>query len=499
MNFIKRSITSAVRNLGKTAILFLVVLVLGVVLSGAISVSQAVQNANASLRGDLPPVAIVEADMDALQVHEALTGQWPDDMLALSPQILEEVGDLPYVRSFDYSIETILLSDDLKRYKPEGETLTDMGMRDTLAQHNLKGVRSAEIFEIEEGIVELVSGRTFTDEEASTLSYVVLISQNFARANSLHIGSIFTLQNIVWDMRGMEEIDPNAYADESIFAQRSYDFEVIGIFNPVIEFDTGDQWLDADFANHIENYIYVPNTVTIAVMQYQFDQMAKMYPEETVWQEDFWQAVWIQNIYALYDSNDMDNFARAAEDVIPNFYTVTYISDSFSNVVASIESLGALSEGILGLAIGASIFILSLLTILFVRDRKQEIGILLALGERRSMIVSQIVFEVIIIALIAVCISLFIGNFISSGISETMLRNNLVAGQIADTGMTFSTLDFMGFSNNIPIEEVMANYDASLNGVTVITFFAAVIGTVMAATIAPMLYILRLNPRKIMM
>ncbi|MCL2606802.1 MAG: FtsX-like permease family protein [Coriobacteriia bacterium] len=124
---------------------------------------------------------------------------------------------------------------------------------------------------------------------------------------------------------------------------------------------------------------------------------------------------------------------------------------------------------------------------------------MLALGERRIVIVSQIVFEVIVIALIAICASLFIGNFISSGISETMLRNSLVAGQIADTGMTFSTLDFMGFSNNVPIEEVMTSYDTSLNGVTVAIFFAATIGTVMVATIAPMLYILRLNPRKIML
>ena len=499
MNFTKRSIISTVRNLGKATILFLVVAVLGVVLSGAVSVSQAVQKINLSIRGDLPPVAIVEADMEALQAHEALTGQWPEDLSVLDPQTLEEIGALPYVRSFDYSIETILLSANLERYEPENEMLADMGMGDTWNQINLKGVRSAEIFELEEGIIELVSGRSFTNEEASTLSYVVLISQNFASANSLHIGSIFSLENIVWDMRGLEEIDQTFYIDENVFSRRSYDFEVVGIFVPTVEFDTGDEWLDADFANHIENSIYVPNTVTIAAMQYQFDQMAKMYPDEVVWQEDFWQTVWIQNIYALYDSNDMGSFVRATEEIAPSFYTVTYTSDSFSGVVASIESLGVLSEGILRLAIGASVLILSLLTLLFVRDRRREIGILLALGEKRGIIVSQFSLEIIMVAMIAVCVSLLVGNLVSGGISGAMLENRLIAGQIADTGVTFSTLDFMGFGNNVSAEEVLGNYDTALDALTTLIFFAVAIATIIISTIIPMLYILRLNPRKIMM
>lgn len=499
MNFVRRSFISIVRNLGKAIILFLAVLALGIVLSGAISVSQAMQNTEMNLRGDLPPVAIVEADIEALQIYEASTGQLPEYLDALNPQILEEIGALPYVRNFDYSIETLLFSADLERYELDSELLADMGMGSAWTQLNLKGVHGAELFEIEEGIIDLASGRSFTDKEASTLSFVVLISQNFANINNLHIGSTFTLQNIVWDARGFEEVDSDFYIDESIFSQRSYEFEVIGIFVPVVEFNTGDEWLDANFANHIENSIYVSNAVTIAVMRYQFDQMAKMYPDEVIWQENFWRTVWIQNIYTLYCPDDMNAFTHAVEKIAPEFYTVTYASDIFSAMASSIESLESLSLGVLWGAISATVLILSLLITLFVRERKREMGILLALGEKKVKIATQIAAEVLVVALIAMSFSLLVGNFLSIGVSESMLRDSLVAGQIGGQSMTFSTIDFMGFTNNVSTEEVLANYEISLSSAMVLTFFATSIGVVIASTTLPMLYILRLNPRKIMM
>ena len=158
-----------------------------------------------------------------------------------------------------------------------------------------------------------------------------------------------------------------------------------------------------------------------------------------------------------------------------------------------------MSSAILWTAIGASVIILSLLVTLFLRERKREVGILLALGEKRGRIVFQFLFEVMLVAFIAVILSLLVGNLISASISENMLVNDLVARHVADQGMTFSTLDRMGFSNNVSIDEVIASYSTSLDATTTFSFFLATISTVLLSTIIPMLYILRLNPRKIMM
>jgi putative ABC transport system permease protein len=62
------------------------------------------------------------------------------------------------------------------------------------------------------------------------------------------------------------------------------------------------------------------------------------------------------------------------------------------------------------------------------------------------------------------------------------------------------TLDQMGFSSTAPpVSEVLATYNVSLDTTTVALFFAISITTVLVATILPMLYIVRLNPKKIML
>ena len=499
LNFPKRSLLYLGKNLSKSLALFLAVFVLGCVVSGAILVRQAMQNADVALRGNMPTVVIVEQDFSAVQEYEAFTGRWPE-MSALSPEVLDEIGDLPYVRRHDYSVEAFLLSSELQRYTSLDHALSmDSGMGSEWTQLELKGVRNANFFEVEEGVIELVSGRLFSEQEVSNLTYVALISQNFADTNSLGIGSSLTIQNIVWNMQDHLEIDENFYVEENIFAQRSYTFEIIGIFEPQVEYDTGDEWIDIEFQNQIENLIYVPSTVSIASNLYQSEHMAVMELGEKYRQANFDEMILYHNIYVLYDFADMKNFAQAVERIAPEFYTATYTSDTFQNITSVMQSISQLAIAVLWVAIIASVTILSLLIVLFIRERRQEIGILLALGERRGVIVLQAISEVLIVALIAVVLSLFVGSLISGSISESMLMNDLIAGQAADQNTTFSNLDRMGFSNNVSIEEVLASYSVSLDLPTIAIFFAIGIGVVIISIIIPMLYILRLNPRKIMM
>ena len=195
----------------------------------------------------------------------------------------------------------------------------------------------------------------------------------------------------------------------------------------------------------------------------------------------------------------MENFVQSVEHITPKFYTATYTSDAFQSVVSVMQSINQLAAVVLWVAIVASMLILSLLISLLIRERNREMGILLALGERKRKIVLQVVFEILAVTLSAVVLSLFVGNLISGSISENMLMNDLAVRHISDQGMTFSNLDRMGFSNNVSMEEVRASYSVSLDIATTLIFFAVVTVIAIAVTTIPMLYILRLNPRKIMM
>jgi len=487
------------RNAGRTLVFMAIVLVLGSVISGAISVRQAILNTDANLRGDLPSVAIVEMDRHALDEHKALTGQQPENLSSLSMQLLDKIGALPQVRGYDYSVGAQVYSDKLKTYDGNNSAVSEPAAEGGWIPLTLKGVRSAELFEVEEGIIEMVSGRMLTTEEARSLSYVALISQNFAHTNSLHVGSRFILDNIVWDVRGDTAAELGFNVEQRIYSRQTCDFEVVGIFVPKVEYNTGDEWIDADFLSQLENRIYVPNQVSMDIMRYQMSHVAEMYPDEVYWQADIEDLVWIQNIYILNEPKDADSFRIAVEEMTPEYYTATFTSDSYRKITSPIESLEKLSLVVLLAAIVASILIFGLLTTLFLRDRKHEIGILLALGEHKRKIIIQVIIETLAVALLAIILALFVGNIFSGSVSESMLRDSLIANNSSNQGMSFSTIDYMGYSNNASVNEILGNYDVSLDVSTTLVFFIIGIGTVVVATILPMFYIVRLNPKKILM
>jgi len=146
------------------------------------------------------------------------------------------------------------------------------------------------------------------------------------------------------------------------------------------------------------------------------------------------------------------------------------------------------------------LIILSLLITLFLRDRKHEIGIYLALGEKKGKIITQILTEVLSVSIIGITLSLFAGNIISDGISQQMIHNNMM-NELENPSMNFdwNPLEGMGFNTNMSMDEMLENYEVGLDGQTIGLFFLVGAGTVILSTISPIIYITSLNPKKIMM
>jgi len=113
----------------------------------------------------------------------------------------------------------------------------------------------------------------------------------------------------------------------------------------------------------------------------------------------------------------------------------------------------------------------------------------------------QMILEILAVAFVAAILSLFVGNLLAGTISSTMLRNNIIAEQNAavETNITFSNLDALGFAGTAPpAEEMLENYDVVLSMPMVVNFLMTFAGIITIAAVVPTLYILRLNPRKIM-
>ena len=506
MSFITRAFASMTRNFGKTLLLLLIVFILGVVISGAISVQQAILNTDTNIRATVPPVATVDIDHEWLNEEfnriYSETGEWPDmGDERLTIELMHEIGTLSYVRAYEISALGMMSSRDVELYiSDENMHHSWMGPWEGVS---LRGVQRSNFLDLTEERIELVQGRTFTDAEAETLTYMALVSENFARVNNLNIGSTLTLEDIVWDYPD-EGFDDSFFVEENIFAYRSHDFEVIGIFNPLFEFDLRDEWSSTEMSDRFENTIFVPNAVIEASTVFGFEQQKEMNPDaEWVLEasDNPLEWLWYMNVYMLYDAGDMTAFREAVEAMTPEFYTAIDAGGDFGDIATAMDSLTSIASIILWVAIGAAVIILSLLITLLLRERRREIGIYLALGEGRTKVIAQMMTEVMVVAFVAVVLSLVAGNVLAANISETMLRNNLVAEQSWDGGGSWGgTLDMLGFSAEPPsVNEVLATYSVSLDATTVAIFFVATISTVLVATILPMLYIVRLNPKKIML
>jgi putative ABC transport system permease protein len=503
MNFLKRATISIRRNIGKTLLLFLLITVLGSVISGAISANQATETTERHLRNSMLPVALIEGNWQRIEElrEEGETISW---MLPLD--IIRQVGALPYVRNFDYSAEAGLFSSEIELYEPGTGDLIVGGMwadPNFGSRLEIKGVQDSNVFDIQEGLIELVDGRVFTPAEIENLTNVVLISQNLAELNNLHVGSTISLRNIVI---GGGDVIEHMGGDletqaENIVADETYDMEIIGIFSPNINPNTGNEWDDQFITRQFENRINATNIFIEMVNRFQLDNLRELYAEEF---EDIYGGeapTWHHNIFMLNDPGDLVAFQEAAYEIIPDHFMVVVADNDFQDIEASLMSIGQLTFRILVVSAGAALLILTLLIMLFLRDRQREIGIYLAIGERKGKITTQIILEIMLVSFAAIVVALFIGNIIAGNISETMLMNDLAARQETN-GWVVSQWDqfaWRGFTNNVPVEDVIASYNVSLTPTTILMFLGIGLGTTLLATVIPIIYLTRLNPKKIMM
>lgn len=94
---------------------------------------------------------------------------------------------------------------------------------------------------------------------------------------------------------------------------------------------------------------------------------------------------------------------------------------AFENIISSVKTMqGIISVMTLSIII-AGITALSLVLVLWLRERVYEIGVLLALGKTKFQIVGQFILELVMISIPATLAVLFFGNFLSAQLLNSLL------------------------------------------------------------------------------
>lgn len=487
MNFIKRGFLGITRKKGKSLILLAVIFILGNLISGAIAIQQATGNAEKDIKEKLGAAATVDIDHEAL---DALSDEELEafDFQYIGVDLIKQIGEHPYVKYYDFSMSTYLGSESIESY--QGEMEGDIIDHGPSMDFHLKGINYAPVIDFEEQKGELVEGRIFSQEEVDNGSSVAIISKKLAEKNNLHVGDTFTLENAVYTY-------DDETGEEDLFTSRDVVLEIIGLFESrsvkTEQENSGDQsifdWLDIDY----QNTIYVSNEIVISESEYEWEEYMKADEEfAEIMAEEDGSFEYYTPLFVLSNSEYSDAFAEEITPLLPELYTVINATDHYDTIAGPINSMSKLSKYVLIAAVIATVLIIGLVVLLFLRDRKHELGIYLSLGEKRSRVIGQILIEVMVIAFIGITLSLFSGNFLAGQISDSMIKSDTQSHY--DDYIYYDELQ-----SDLTTDDVLASYKVDFNFSYILGFYAIGLLTILISTVIPLVYIVRLNPRKILM
>jgi len=541
MTFLKRGILSIFRNLGKSLLLLAIVFFLGLLLSSATFIRNAINQTEVNLRSRLPAIATLDWEFRA-------EGYLDNGIAFLefpTAEMILEVGQLSYVRSYDFNASSSIISQDLEwvssavTIQPlideliqDNPTLFDalsledisIGIREQGGQVEwfpLQGVRSTNPSDLELGIISLTSGRFMTEIELEQGSPVAVISEAFAEINDLQIGSTFILEDNIYDDVLMYESGIMAnfmywHLDDFLIAQEVVEVEVIGIFdvnNSNLYIDRDNAWGIAVYLAELYNTIYLPfqlqESMVRNLLPYTMElieRRANLHGNVLV-QTNLTDELPLEltAIFTLHDPRDLSAFAEAAAGILPEGWGIYDFSNAFAPIASSMDSMLEIADLIFWGGILATIVVLGLVITLFLRDRQQEIGIYRALGESKQKIMGQILIEILLISMIGIVFAFFVGSMLSSEVSRNMLEQDLLQQEQEEAFTSQGIVEAQTFGirqfapGPMSIEEMMEAYDTSMDTGSIILFFGVQIVVVLFSTVIPIVYVMKLEPRDILM
>ena len=288
------------------------------------------------------------------------------------------------------------------------------------------------------GIFTIIKGRHINNNDRGK----ILIHKELAEKNNLKLNDKIKLQLV--DFNNSEK-------------KLEYEFEIIGIFSgKKQEKYTG---LSSDFS---ENMVFIDYESSQKALNK--TQNNKIANKITVYSDNF------------EESNISFNKIKELKIDLTK-YTIEKNDGIFQEVLESVNGIKYIIKIMICSIIISGVIVLSLILILWLRERIHEIGILLSIGISKIKIVTQFILELLFISLPSLVLSLFIGNVIL----------NIIVG---------------GFMNSddstIMVDSLLKNNNLISNLITFLQSYGILIGIIVLSVIIASLMILIKKPKEIL-
>lgn len=470
---------SLVRRMAKTGMLFVILFVVFSLIFTGFIIQNSIARSKDYIRDQIGSAVEYRMDYTSLLTGARQGGQGGMglNMAPLSVKVAERIAENPYVEQY-YITESANM--DSKTISPAQTANTGAGggFQRAFSSFTFSGSSQPDNLDFVLGNVTLTSGRTLTEDDLKNGSKVVIISDEVAAQNNLLVGDVISLyqaQNT--------QVMPGAGGQNntSSTTETATDYEVIGVYKAVLD-------------GFSVNTIFTSNTVIYGLT-------GAVGSDETT-----------GSIVFLLDSPDhVDVFKTEASPYLTSEYHLLYSDDTeYESLTKPLNLISFITSILIWVVFIAGAAIILALVTIFVRDRKFEIGLLLASGEGRMKIVSQFVLEMLVIALFAFAVSAFTSSLTAQGVSNWIVDNQLLSQNslVSDTSTAIDIPNMMGGRNftqssvslygAVDMQNVADKFDVSVNAEVIGQLMLASIALVLIGSSIPLIVIMGYKPRRIL-
>jgi len=344
---------------------------------------------------------------------------------------------------------------------------------------NIAGVLSAALLdEVTHGFISLQEGRWIEASDQENADIPLVISAALAEINGLTVGDTMEFE---WQDETLSDVLTHFGLER--LAPRQISGIIVGIFSV-------DRSLLSLNAHSLENTIFSRLNVSDAVLG--GERVSAGYGLAT---------------FHLENVADYPRVRDAILDLDINWDRLHLVGpdDMLMQLGAQFDGLEQISQFLFWGVLIAGFAMLWLIFILWVRNRKHEIAILLAVGTEKRKIVSQFIFEALLLAFVSVALSLALlplaNQFVDVGELNTTFQQQagdelgLIGG--GETAvMAGAAPDTVGWVMGEDFYEIATSSVAvSIEGIAIV--LAALTGLIAISIFMAMIPVTRMKPKEI--
>ena len=469
---IKNALLSLKKNIGKTILLFVIIVVITNLVIAGLSIQSATKKSMDQIRSSLGNDVTLSVDFRNM-IKNRKPSEAVSNETSLTTTMEDSLKDLKYVKNYNYQISTSANSNSISAVETASDNSNNQPEQ---ASNQVDFTISANttmkyLDSFTNNNYKLTKGRLLTTKDQNTNNCV--IETNLASDNDLSVGDTFTITTTV--------------NDETITQEPT----IVGIY----EIQSTNEIGSAHFNNPV-NTIYTDLSIGQTL---------------TGSSENITSA-----IYYLDDPENAEAFVELAKkksDIDFDTFSLDANNRLYQQNASSLESMQSFAKMFVWIVVIAGSAILCLILALTIRNRYYEIGVLLSLGQSKVKIIAQQLIEVGLIAVVAFVISLgtgqltshYMGNMLESSSSSNVMQmgqkgdqpneNQNQSDSNQQKNNTQTKENFLGNMMQGPSNQEL---DVSITGENVIQLAGVTVAICIVSIAVPAAYVLRLTPRQIL-